>query len=143
MEEDKRHIVLALIRGMPGSGKTTYAEEVFVKKHGFVHLENDMYLYDKDGKYVWTPERAKAAMQQCYTDTAKALAAGKDVVVTNVFVTFKSTRRYFELAKKYGAEFKIFRKDKDYGNVHNVPEKTLKQFASMFQNIQGEILLDR
>lgn len=142
MKEDKQ-LYLVLIRGLPGSGKSTYAEKVFVKKHGFIHLENDMYLYDKDGKYNWTPERAKAAMQQCYTDTAKALAAGKDVVVTNVFVTFKSTRRYLELAKKYNAEFKIFRKDKDYGNVHNVPEKTLKQFKAAFQDIQGEILIDR
>ena len=33
--------------------------------------------------------------------------------------------------------------DKDYGNVHNVPEKIMKQFASMFQDIQGEILIDR
>lgn len=141
--ESKKTPRLYLIRGTPGSGKSTYAEKVFVKKHGFIHLENDMFLYDKDGNYVWTPEKAKEAMQKCYNETAKALAAGKDVVVTNVFVTFKSTRRYLELAKKYNAEFKIFRKDKDYGNVHNVPEKTLKQFKAAFQDIQGEILIDR
>ena len=65
------------------------------------------------------------------------------MVVTNVFVTFKSTRRYLELAKKYNAEFKIYRKDKDYRNIHNVPEKTLKQFKQAFQDIPGEILVDR
>ena len=141
--ESKKTLKLYLIRGVPGSGKSTYAEEVFVKKHGFVHLENDQYLFDKDGKYVWTPERAKVAMQQCYNDAAKALAEGKDVVVTNVFMTLKSTKKYFLLAKKHNAEFKIFRKDKNYGNVHNVPKKTLERFSMMFQDIHGEILLDK
>lgn len=134
---------LILCRGLPGVGKSTWAKK-FVKKHPtFIHLENDMFLYDKDGNYVWTPEKAKEAMQKCYNETARALAARKDVVVTNVFVTFKSTRRYLELAKKYNAEFKIYRKDKDYGNIHNVPEKTLKQFKQAFQDIPGEILVDR
>ena len=143
MKSEKKRPYLILVRGLPGSGKSTFAKKNFVKKHGFVHLENDMFLYDKDGNYVWTPEKAKEAIQKCYNETAKALAAGKDVVVTNVFVTFKSTRRYLELAKKYNAEFKIYRKDKDYGNIHNVPEKTLKQFKQAFQDIPGEILVDR
>ena len=140
MNEVKK-LKLYLVRGLPGSGKSTYAKKEFVNKHGFLHFENDMYFMH-NGKYEFDSSKYKDAANWCYSQTDKALAAGRDVVVSNVFITFKSTRRYLQLAKKYNAEFKIFRKDKDYGNMHDVPENVLAQFKRLFQDIPGEVQVD-
>jgi len=44
---------LVIIRGLPGSGKSTFAKK-FVEK-GFKHYEADMWMVDKDGNYSFDP----------------------------------------------------------------------------------------
>lgn len=47
---------LVLIRGLPGSGKSTIAKEIMLQNPDmkYLHLENDIFLYEGDD-YVWTP----------------------------------------------------------------------------------------
>lgn len=39
-----------ILRGLPGSGKSTYAKKL--AEEGWLHFENDMYFM-KNGKYVF------------------------------------------------------------------------------------------
>jgi len=130
---------LLIIRGLPGSSKSTTAKKL-QKQFGTEHFENDAYLIDKDGKYVWTPEKAKEAAKKCFNDTIAALKAGKDVIVSNVFVTQKAVNIYVNAAKKLGAKVMIMRMNHDYGNVHDVPAKTLASMKAQFEDYPGEIL---
>lgn len=130
---------LAIIRGLPGQGKSTIAKE-FAEKYGLEHFENDAYLYI-DGKYVWTPETAAQAAKQCFNDAMSALRAGKSVVVSNVFVTRKAVDRYVNAAKAIGAEVRVFRATGNFKNIHDVPKNIYLSMKANFQDYPGEILL--
>jgi adenylate kinase family enzyme len=45
---------LIIIRGLPGSGKSTFAKSYF---NGYIHLEADMYFVQPDGSYDWVAEQ--------------------------------------------------------------------------------------
>lgn len=140
MNDDKKVVKFLLIRGLPGSSKSTVAHKL-VAKYGVEHFENDAYLMHGD-KYVWTPEAAKDAAKRCFEDAMKALRAGKDVVVSNVFVTRKAVDRYVRAAKQLGCEVQIWRMTNDFGNVHDVPANTLASMKAGFQDYPSEKLVD-
>ena len=49
---------LYLFRGWPGSGKSTKAQQ-YQQEGKFEHyFENDMYLTNEKGEYIYTQERA-------------------------------------------------------------------------------------
>lgn len=132
-------VKLALVRGMPGSGKSSVAK-MFAAKYGLLHFENDAYLY-VDGKYVWTPARQKAAAKQCFKDTVAALKAGKSVIVSNVFPLKKSLQRYVRAGEAAGASIAVFRVVSMYQNVHNVPDCVLADMQSSFEAWPNEVML--
>ena len=45
---------MVLIRGLPGSGKSTCARE------DYAHIEADMYFMDAEGNYKYNPSKAHA-----------------------------------------------------------------------------------
>ena len=71
--------VLYIVRGIPGSGKTTYAEGLGLKHH----YETDQF-WGED--YAFDPSRLREAHQWCQDVTETALADGNDVVVSNTFI---------------------------------------------------------
>lgn len=134
------NVKLAIIRGIPGSGKSTAAKKL-AEQYGLEHFENDAYLY-VDGKYVWTPRSAKWAAQQCFADTMKALRSGKSVVVSNVFVTKSAIDKYVNAAKAIGAQVAVFRATGNYQNIHDVPKQTFNNMKANFADYPGEIFLN-
>jgi len=51
--EDLSNFDFILLRGIPGSGKTTLAHSILNKYPVFVHLEADMYFITNDMKYKY------------------------------------------------------------------------------------------
>ena len=140
MNADKKVVRFLLIRGLPGSSKSTVASKL-AAKYCVKHIENDSYLMHGD-KYVWTPEAAKDAAKRCFEDAMSALRSGKDVIVSNVFVTRKSIDRYVRAAKQLGCEVQVWRMTNDFGNVHDVPTNVLASMKDGFQDYPGEKLVD-
>lgn len=128
---------LAIIRGLPGSGKSFYAKKLS-KQFNIKHFENDAYLY-VNGEYKWTPITAKLAAKKCFEDTMNELKAGRNAIVSNVFVTKGAIDKYVNTAKHIGASVMIIRMTNDFGNIHNVPQDTLTSMKKGFQNYPGEI----
>ena len=131
---------MLILRGLPGSGKSSLAKKL-VAKYNITWLENDAYLMHGD-KYMWTPEAAKDAAKRCFEDVIRALRSGKNVIVSNVFVTRKSIDRYVRAAKQLGCDVQVWRMTNDFGNVHDVPEKTLASMKTSFQDYPDEKLVD-
>ena len=130
---------LCIIRGCPGSGKSTFAKKL-AAKYGLLHFENDAYLMQGD-KYVWTPAAAKYAARQCFNDCMNALKSGKSCVVSNVFVTRRVVDKYANAAKAIGVRVGVFRMTKDFGNVHNVPKSTLDSMKAGFEDYPNEVIV--
>lgn len=125
-----------ILRGLPGSGKSTYARKL--AEEGWAHFENDMYFM-KDGKYVFDQAKAHEAANWCYRQFIQALLPGdKDVVVSNVFVTKKAIDRYVKTAKDMGADVEVIRFDKSFGDVHDVPKNVYAHMERDFQDYHNE-----
>lgn len=118
--------MLYLIRGIPGSGKTTYAKQL-----GIFHVEADMF-HMKDGEYRWDPKRVKQAHDWCYRTVAAALDKGMDVVVSNTFTKVWELEKYLEFDPV------VYVCSGEYQNIHNVPEEVVQRMKDRWEDFEGE-----
>lgn len=125
---------LVLIRGLPGSGKSTYAARAFP---GTLHLENDLF-HRRDGEYRFDAGRQFTSVKWCMETADAALGHGMDVVVSNTFTRRRYVEAYRRLAVRHGAEFRVIRMMGDYGTIHAVPDAVLKSMREGFEDYEGE-----
>lgn len=125
---------LVLIRGVPGSGKSTYAKNNI---SDYVNLEADMYFM-RDGEYKYDPRKIKDAHRWCFNEAKKNLLAGKNVVVSNTFTRIFEMQNYIDFAEKHNIKFKVFRMDNQFKNIHGVPDDVLKKMKARFEDYPGE-----
>ena len=124
--------ILALIRGIPGSGKSTFAK-TFIE-NGFFHFEADMYHCDEDGTYKFDINNLYDAHRWCERNVTSQLLAGNDVVVSNTFTTFKEMRSYVEFVIEHDHKLVVHTMTKEYGSIHDVPEETMTKMINRFQS---------
>ncbi len=122
---------LVLIRGLPGSGKSTKARSM--TEQGFVHVEADMYHYRGGNGYQWKAENNAKAHEWCLNTATYLLASGADVVVSNTFTRRWEMEGYKAAAKACGAEIEIICGIGKWKNIHNVPEETIKQMTERWE----------
>ena len=127
-------MIARIVRGLPGSGKTTFA-----KKFGVYHIEADMF-HMQDGKYNWKAEKMSDAHSWCYNQYCYALENGMDVVVSNTFTTLKEFNRYVQQAKSVGCTLEVIHCKNNFGSVHNVPEATIQKMKDRWEEYEGEII---
>jgi predicted kinase len=125
---------LWLIRGLPGSGKSTIAKQIVRDNPNTSHYEADMYFIDSKGNYVYNPALIKNAHNWCQTKTEKDLKAGKNVVVSNTFTQTWEMDWYKKVAKEVGADVKVIVAKGNYKNVHGVPEEILAKMKQRWQD---------
>ena len=128
---------LTIIRGLPGSGKSTYAK----KNYNCLILENDMF-HIKSGEYCYSRDKMPEAISWCDSICENALSLGMDVVVANTFIKKNFVDSYRKLADKYDADFEVIRCVADFGNVHDVPKFVLEDMKNGFEDYDGEIVVN-
>lgn len=121
---------LFLVRGLPGSGKSTIAEHLS-RISWMQHLEADMYFM-KDGVYNFDINKLGAAHAWCQAETRECLREGNPVVVSNTFTTIKELRPYFDIAKEFNIVPNVILAQNCFQNEHNVPEETLAKMKARF-----------
>ena len=125
---------LTLVRGLPGSGKSTIAKALRVAYGTAVteHYEADMFFVGADGSYNFDANRLYAAHQWCQGITDEMLFYKKNVIVSNTFTTLKEMRPYYEIAQKNGATFNVILCQSNFGNIHDVPVESLDRMKNRF-----------
>jgi predicted kinase len=126
-------MILYIIRGLPGSGKSTMAREIIAKNPETKHFEADMYFYDKTGKYVFNSTKLAHAHQWCQLKTADALENGYDCIVSNTFIQKWEVQPYIDMAKNIGAELVIITAKGNYQNIHGVPDEVIERMKTKWQ----------
>ncbi len=124
---------LILVRGLPGSGKSTIGQSLQTAL-GYVHIEADMY-HMKDGEYQFDPTKVKEAHLWCQLETMKALAYGHFVVVSNTFTTLQELEPYLLVAKALQRSVRIVEALGSWGNIHNVPAEVLQRMADRWEDL--------
>jgi predicted kinase len=127
--------MLTCIRGLPGSGKSTYARTLPGR-----HVEADDYFM-KDGVYQFDRTQLKAAHELCQRSCLKSLEQGLQVVVANTFVRRWELLTYWEMARNFHVPFIVVRMTGQFQSIHNVPSEVIERMASGFEPWKGEIIL--
>ena len=127
--------ILYLLRGVPGSGKSTVAQNI-----GGTHFETDKYFM-VDGEYKFDPTKLKQYHQMCQDEVNLAMIQNHTahfndvIVVSNTFTQEWEMKPYFDLAKTYGYQvFSLIVENRHGGtNTHNVPQDKLDMMRDRFE----------
>ena len=121
---------LILLRGLPGSGKSTFANLL-----GGIHVEADQYFM-QDGEYKFDASKLKQAHTWCKLRVEHSMEDGVDkITVSNTFTQEWEMDAYFELAEKYGYQISclIVENRHDSKNIHGCPDDKIKQMRNRFE----------
>lgn len=129
---------LILLRGVPGSGKSTYAKTNFPD---FPLMEADTYFIGNDGVYRFNKDYLPDAHRWCQVETRSFLRRGQSVVVANTFTRIWELEPYLCMGRDLGAEVEIYRLSGDYSNVHGVPPKIVEVMRDRMEDVGGEIFV--
>ena len=125
---------LYIIRGIPGSGKSTHAANLASTLGITSHFEADMYFVH-DGVYQWKADEIGDAHCWCYDQFYLAIQRKQDVIVSNTFTRWREMREYVETALEHDYNVEIIECTGNFQSVHGVPAEALEKMrARMIPN---------
>ena len=129
---------LIIIGGLPGSGKSTFAN-----LFGLPVFEADQYFLEYNEftnkfVYIFESEKLKQAHDACFENVKNCLAKGISCVVANTFIKKWEVARYLQLPVN---KINIYRCEGRFKSVHNVPGDVILKMKDGLEKIQGEMTL--
>jgi predicted kinase len=130
---------LYIVRGLPGSGKSTFAEALVGSD--FLVCEADKYFM-KDGEYKFDATKLKEAHASCQRlvetymkDSLLNDQFYREIAVSNTFTQEWEMQAYLDLAKQYGyMVFTVIVENRHGGvNQHGVPDEALTRMRDRFE----------
>jgi predicted kinase len=129
---------LVILRGLPGSGKSTFADFIWSRN---AICEADRYFYDREGNYNFDAsklgEAHKWCQDQCEQYMRENLTNPKyypEIIVSNTSTTESELKPYLDLAAKYDYKVVSLIVENRHGNksVHGVPDETIEKMRNRF-----------
>jgi len=127
---------LVLIRGIPGSGKTTMAKEKFPNHK---HFEADMW-FERNGPYKFVEREMEDAHYWCQDMVYASLEMGHNTVVSNCFLRRQSMGLYLAYAKRFEFSVRIITAKGDYGSVRNPPPEIVEMSRRNLEYIPETVI---
>jgi len=121
---------LILLRGVPGSGKTTLSQII---SHNNVAADE---YFDKFNDGEFDGSQLSDAHDWCQEQVEKMMSMSKSkIVVHNTFTEEWEMQDYFDLAEKYGYRVHTIVVENRHGSKSNsdVPEHTITKMTDRFE----------
>lgn len=138
---------LIIVRGIPGSGKTTFVKnlQVYDNPELSFHFEADMYFekfnpLSGQTDYDFKPSQLGKAHAWCQEQTKRALTNGCKVYVSNTFTTLNELVPYLEMATGLGAKIEIHEMSEipvvegKRKSIHDVPQDVIDKMLQRWLN---------
>lgn len=137
MEEREYIGDLILLRGVPGSGKTTAAEVILrcVRGDNPDVLSADNFFMSEKGIYNFDATKLKEAHNDCLLKCAERMKNEfSRIVVANTFTEEWEMEKYFEIAERYKYRVHTLIVENRHGgtNIHGVPVEKVNQMRDRF-----------
>lgn len=144
---------MIIMRGLPGSGKSTKAKELLktLGEDAIICSADNYFINTKTGEYEWDASKLNLAHKHCYTTADQALKNGVDVIIDNTNIRIRDVKRYISLANEYSVMVDIeesgtyWAKDIDecFNNgTHNVPKEVIEHMSIQFNKCSVEFVQD-
>lgn len=128
---------LILLRGVPGSGKTTLGNVILFSNQSNIQdvLSADNFFINEKEEYVFDFNKLKEAHNDCQVKCAERMRNQfSKIVVANTFTQEWEMEPYFIMAERYNYRIHtvIVENRHDSKNVHNVPDEKVEQMIRRF-----------
>jgi len=128
---------MVIVRGLPGSGKTTYAHQV-ARRIGGVVLEGDQFFTRESG-YQYQSRLSDIAHAWRAPSAAYWLYRGVPVIIAGTMTQRWEVLKYAEIAERMGCPWSVIRCSGKFGTVHPVPVEKQAQMAAQWEDFDGEM----
>ena len=167
-KRDPDSMCVYIVRGLPGSGKSSLARNIVgtrigddsSRNLGFynLHLEADMFFLNDKGDYVYDRDKIVHAHQKCLDSFEHALWKVKTepeflnckIVVSNTFTREAEFYSYKVLAERLGFKVFVITVEGRHESVHDVPEDVMINMHRRYEHpdMEGlycdvDMMLDR
>ena len=134
--------IVFLVRGLPSSGKTTFAGGLHYCGEVPSCFEADSYFY-VDGKYKFDPKKLADAHKDCQHRVKRAMeTSDRNVVISNTFTQRWEMQPYIDMAEALGWQLDVLDltdggcadKALHERNVHDVPLITFARMRKGYEH---------
>lgn len=122
---------LVILRGLPGSGKTTLAKE-----SDRVHYEADKFFEYETGNYEFDRTKLAEAHKWCQDSVKIALMNKNKVIVSNTFVRLWEMQPYIDMCKELGKTYEIQVATGNFKNIHGVPDEAIERMRMNWEEFK-------
>lgn len=128
---------LILLRGVPGSGKTTLGNAILFTNQSNIQdvLSADNFFINEKGEYIFDFTKLKEAHNDCQVKCAERMRNQfSKIVVANTFTQEWEMEPYFVMAERYNYRIHTVIVENRHGNknIHNVPKEKIEQMIKRF-----------
>ncbi len=126
---------LILLRGLPGSGKTTFAS-LLQKTSATKCFSLDSYFTDESGIYAFDYKMNHLAYKECQNKVENAMAMGEiTILVDQTFALMWEMEPYIDLASKYGYRLFVCTLENRHNgkNSHGITDEQILKMAKGFK----------
>lgn len=109
---------LLIVRGLPGSGKSTMASQL----ENYIHLETDFWHINDDGVYEFNAANLGKYHMYCRDAARELLKRDLNVVISNTCITLNEVKMLLNIGIALGCRVKVITMTGDYGSTKDIPE---------------------
>jgi predicted kinase len=133
--QNNNNLAIILIRGLPGSGKSTFAE-LLSEKGKYPVFSVDDYFTNTDGSYNFNHAENYLAYEQCEEKARIEMQKQTSkIFIDNTFTIDWELQPYLKMAKEYNYRLFVLTMENFHGssNIHGISDEQMKKMADKYK----------